>query len=1334
MRLNRLMTLAILLTFAISAVAKNGPVKKRPANNTNVASARFDCANANAEIDQDINNVRARLTTGGDVWWDGNEGRYVVPKVPAGVPEVSSLFAGAVWLGGVDPAGNLKIAAQQYGRNNGAFDFWPGPLNDIDGDGVTNAADCAKWDKFFEVNGAEVRAHRALRAEQIANGATSISINPDDIPEGVRGWPALGNEYFSGIHGFPLPFDQANGLAGFWDYGPDGMGFSVDGIYNPDKGDFPIVEIRGCNEFPLTFPDQMIFWIYNDNGNTHQESLADPIGMEVQVQAFSYESADDIDNMSFLRYKLINRAVEDIRDTYFAMWIDGDLGCSTDDYIGCDTTRSLGYLYNEDQLDGESGCSCAGGVNTYCDQIPIIGVDYFRGPLNENFEEIGMSSFTYLNRQGAGTWPAGTTDPSSAAEYYNCLSGLWTDGTRLTAGGQGYDPAATNYTNYAFPDEPNDQSGWSMCTAGLGMGDRRTIQASGPFTLKPTTKNELIIGVVWIPELQYPCPDISKLLEADDLAQNIFDNCFVIPEGPSAPDMDFIELDRQLIAVITNEPGNPENNNIHENYAEWDLSSPGDRDDEDFFYKFEGYEIYQLKNITSSDISDPNQALLVRQMDIKNDIDILFNWEFVPDPSGGADIWFPVEQVNGNNEGIDHSFLITTDRFAAGDPRLVNNKEYYYTAVTYAYNNWADFEVNESGVTGQRKQYLTGRLNGRVYNVTPRPINDLVLNSTFGDGPQITQLDGAGTGGYFVNYTDETIAEIVDNGSAAEQVFVPGQAPIEVKIVNPIEVVDGDYELRYMDPGTDELTGEGYWQLTHDQTGTVVDASKSMDTINEQIIPEFGISIKTGRVDVVGTSGDGNNQVVGASLEYDADGDSPGWLTTVPTDGYVETASMESQHLLDQAQALSNPSGPMEPGFFVPSRLTAPTQAQIISPFKDNNTVATLVRSDSDLSQLNNVDIVFTSNKDDWSRCIVVETASQYFFGSAFENVPAEGSPGVDHLDIRESPSVTKNADSNGKPIVDDTEDRDGFGWFPGYAIDVETGERLNIFFGENSSLSCEGFTAAGLEDLCSQFIDGNNEGTGRDMMWNPSPLNTIETTTPRLIQAYLGGHHWIYVTRTPYDGCESLYDDFKHGPGGSLLAKSNGLKKVTWVATPLVTRSMLSYDEGLIPNDLSYKIRVNQTLRKKGDDGPNGGFPLYQFSIEGAEAEALQSQDQWDAQLAGIRAVPNPYYGYSSYEVSQFATTVKITNLPNTCDINIYSLEGKFIRSYKRNVAPNTETARNGVLATQVAPDVEWDLKNAAGIPVASGTYLIHVTAPDIGEVVVKFFAVQRQFDPSGL
>jgi hypothetical protein len=42
--------------------------------------------------------------------------------------------------------------------------------------------------------------------------------------------------------------------------------------------------------------------------------------------------------------------------------------------------------------------------------------------------------------------------------------------------------------------------------------------------------------------------------------------------------------------------------------------------------------------------------------------------------------------------------------------------------------------------------------------------------------------------------------------------------------------------------------------------------------------------------------------------------------------------------------------------------------------------------------------------------------------------------------------------------------------------------------------------------------------------------------------------------------------------------------------------------------------------------------------------------------------------------------------------------------------------------------------MKNAKGIPVASGVYLIHISAPDMGERTIKWFGVQRQFDSSGL
>ena len=130
-------------------------------------------------------------------------------------------------------------------------------------------------------------------------------------------------------------------------------------------------------------------------------------------------------------------------------------------------------------------------------------------------------------------------------------------------------------------------------------------------------------------------------------------------------------------------------------------------------------------------------------------------------------------------------------------------------------------------------------------------------------------------------------------------------------------------------------------------------------------------------------------------------------------------------------------------------------------------------------------------------------------------------------------------------------------------------------------------------------------------------------------------------------------------------------------------------------------------------------------FKIEGKERKDLTAEQIVNS-LDSIKAVPNPYYGFSQYEVSQFSNLVKITNLPGVCTVTIYSLDGKFIRQYVRNEVYSSYK--------QVSPAVEWDLKNNKGISVASGVYLIHVSAPGLGERTLKWMGVARQFDPSGL
>src|SRR6202008_2185482 len=116
-----------------------------------------------------------------------------------------------------------------------------------------------------------------------------------------------------------------------------------------------------------------------------------------------------------------------------------------------------------------------------------------------------------------------------------------------------------------------------------------------------------------------------------------------------------------------------------------------------------------------------------------------------------------------------------------------------------------------------------------------------------------------------------------------------------------------------------------------------------------------------------------------------------------------------------------------------------------------------------------------------WTRSIVLEECDEAGLNAT----------GGRKLEPRRSRSVDKQGVPLGDPACNVTEAtvdtiQYGLGWFPGYAINLETGERLNIAFGEDSY----------------QINDNGN-----DMMWNPT--NTI--STPTYSYAF-GGRHYIYV------------------------------------------------------------------------------------------------------------------------------------------------------------------------------------------------------------------------------
>ncbi len=1317
-----LLLLLSLLFTPFTGLSHLPPAQQKKSLRPAAAQLRADCERGTASVDLAINNVRASLQVAGDLWWDGQHGRYIVPKIEpgSGYEEVSALLVGGVWLGGVDPGGNLKIACQTYGRFSGQTDFFPGPIGQY---GQTDPETCEQWDKMFKVSGDSVRLHldrfyQAAKEQQ--------AYDPALIPEDVKAWPARGNPYFRDIYGFNLPF-ETQGLAPFWD--KDG-----DGLYEPVEGDYPIAEVRGC-DLPR-FGDEMVFWIYNDAGGVHTQSGGDALQMEIQVTSFAFNNLYELHNTTFYTYKLINRSIESIDSTFFAFWADPDLGCYTDDYVGCDPERSLAYVYNADDLDGENTCDdCPQGINTYCTDIPMLGIDFFRGPLNEYGEELGMSSFTYYNNGGLGPIP-GTDDPHTVQEYYNYLSGSWKDGTRFTYGGSGYNLGSIDVVNYAFPEPPADPDGWSMCTESLPQTDPRTIQASGPFRLDPGAVNQVAVSVIWVPDLEYPCPDIAPLLEADFYAQKLFDNCFYITDALDAPDVDWVELDRKVVAVLSNAEDYSSNNSF-EDYRGVDLCAPEIYPLEDRFYNFEGYKLYQLANerVDFRDLNDPDKARLVFQCDIKNDIGKIYNWVASPFPNSNPFqsqvLWSPELMVDGADEGIRHTIPLTTDAFATGsDSLLINHRKYYYTAVAYAYNNYKDFEDLDSGrFTGQRKQYDESRRNVRTYSVIPRPMVYDLLNTEVGEEPVITRLAGQGNGGQKLEISDEMRDQIFAGSNNGSIQYLPGSSPIQVQVYNPLEVDDARFELTLIDDdlSNDSLETPAFWQLTRLNDGEIIAAERSIDQLNEQLIAEHGFSVTVHQQLEPGHPNDRNNGVQGNILVHR---DEEAWLVPLvdpqpplpnpllPTNwdfyDFIKNDHVHNFDLeLDPFQQFTQTNSA---GFYPYGLLDFRLHNQpYITPAWLHN-FNNIVRAHKPLSRLNNVDIILTPDKSKWSRCVVVETANPYYYSANGLGLTTEG--GAENFDLRRAASVSRlDADGNGLPDPDGS--GEGMSWFPGYAVDVETGERLNVFFGENSTYN--GVIAP--EFYHSPAIAGKQ--LGNDMMWNPSDQLWLRTdgAQANIYDAIGGGQHYIYVTRQAYDRCAQLQGQLQD----SLVLRALALNVVTWSALPLLRSDiqLLSYEDGLIPSEVLIKLRANSAYEIAVGTGTNNGYPTYQFEFNGKAPAPGRGIDRESDPLSDVNIFPNPYYGSLAYSEADQLPVVRITNLPAKCTVTIYSLDGKFIRQFNRNEQPVLQADRPhaGIVMTQIGPDLDWDLNNFDGVKVASGAYLIHVAAPGFGERVLKWF-----------
>jgi hypothetical protein len=1312
---------SIILASALqAAVNTNNPSLSRP-----LTTRAGDCVRGKQTAILDVNNVRAMLLNSGDLWWDRDKSQYEIPKrtdeqISKGQRPLNPLFNGSVWVSG-KAGGNLKLAAitfSQGGRNA----WWPGPIKL--GESSIEKAKCEKFDRYWSVTSEDIR-----KAELKQGISTSI-----------LEWPGRGNPYLISKGQFTAnelseelaPYNDLNGNC----------------IYDPENGDLPSIKnVRNSgspcyeeykkNQF--TYGDQMIFWVINDIGNAHTGPSSAPIGAQMNCLAFAFKSSDELNDMTFYSYDIYNKGNVTLEETYMSQYMDTDLGNYNDDLVGCDTSRSLGFVYNGDDFDETTT------TQGYLDQPPIFGVDFFEGPKKSNGLPIGLTSFLYYEN-GSG---APLVDPSTEIEFRNYQEGLSRNGASLTISNDCVSPGFPT-TKFCFYGDPSKTGEWSMCGT-RSARDFRFVQSSGPFDMTAGSHETITIGCVFVRPAKgthIGCkPAMNILQDADDKAQRLFDFQFKNSPGPDAPDLKIIEASNNLHFVLENSISS---NNFGENYSKTNINIPlSSWNKADTTYKFEGYMVYQVVSenavSTISDLKDNSKAKLIKIMDKRNNIKRAVNYK--SDFVNGQPITIISEDLELPNKGLDYELKIDRDLFQfEGQSLLVNNKTYYFATVAFGFNNYQNPNI---ATDYQRTQIIYSNAI-KIFKGTPHNVNlwGVKLKTDYNQTIPITRIQGQGHGRYFLDLNKKSDEDdIVMNGSKDVIEYSAGRSPFMVKLSDPYKLKNAKFKLTVRDTSFIPLSNSfkfdsTIWKLEITE-GTDVKEIYSEGNLDREFsqsiyatingkLESYGISVANSIADTIATIARNGNKYygfVGSEMVYKDS--TKRWLNMLKDknstdyEDWIRTGSIFDRkgkfhsafNIVNGSPVYTDPFGLYESvldGSFAPYCLAANTAItaiaaennyQSFSPgFKwrlvDTDS-ATMVTSgegpQNNLDSIYSVDLVITNDRSKWSRAVVFETGESQTFneGNAFKG------------QLRQSASV----DSFGNP-----ESSKGLGWFPGYAINLETGVRMNVYFGENSRFRGKG---------------------AANMIWDP---DTSSKTV--LGNAIMGGSQFIYVMNTAYENGDRAEKDrnfldanFNQFTGSGVnrtlsAAVANFYRQIAWTCVPLTARNFNLYNaNGIyqIPTDVKIKARVEKPYKKYlGDES------IYEFNTIGLAPED-RNDSMKKAAFERMTLVPNPYYAYSSYELNPTQNIVKIVNVPKNSTVSIFTTDGILVRRLKlddKDVKDEFygDNSRN----VNIDNSIDWDLRTSTGVLIASGIYYVNVETPNVGSKVLKLYATMRAADVS--
>ncbi len=234
-----------------------------------------------------------------------------------------------------------------------------------------------------------------------------------------------------------------------------------------DLAEWPLMDE---NENPIVVSSLDSWCQFNDMDTTHHAAGdTRPIGIRVTQTGYSW-NFPVYEDFLFLTYQVENVSEVPLHQVYLGVACDADVGDYTNDLVGFDPDRNLGYAFTE----RPPGSDVPG----------YIGYDFLESPLDSTGAQLGLTAFKIFTNQGV------PPDPGTDRERYLVLSG---------------------YNHQTGVYEPFDEITEAQ--------DIRFVQCTGPFDLAPGDTAKVVVAII-------AGEDTADLFLNSDVAQTVYDNGF----------------------------------------------------------------------------------------------------------------------------------------------------------------------------------------------------------------------------------------------------------------------------------------------------------------------------------------------------------------------------------------------------------------------------------------------------------------------------------------------------------------------------------------------------------------------------------------------------------------------------------------------------------------------------------------------------------------------------------------------------------------------------------------------------------------------------------------